>query len=60
MAGSTLGAFDFVPLGVEMAPVETLSCSTVVHLMECVVNALPVVSVGLNTPPLHTHTLHLS
>ena len=28
VAGTTSGAFDFVPLGVEMAPVETLSCST--------------------------------
>lgn len=60
VAGTTLGAFDIVPLGVELAPVGLKLFYRVVHLVECVFNALPVVSVGLNTPPLHTHTLHPS
>lgn len=59
MAGTTLGAFDIVPLGVELAPVGLKLFYRVVHLWS-VFNALPVVSVGLNTPPLHTHTLHPS
>ena len=40
MAGTTLGAFDIVPLGVELAPVGLKLFYRVVHLVEVYLNRL--------------------